>query len=61
MASGDPRDQQFGLPYTGTPVLQASRDGQQTTVLDMQRQATRTIVQSATDDHYTSDGNLYHE
>lgn len=61
MASGDPRDQQFGRPYTDTPVQQAARDGQRTTVLDMQRLVTTTIVQSATDDHYTSDGNLYHE
>jgi hypothetical protein len=60
MASGN-GDVQYGLPYTGTPVQQASRDGKVATVLDMNRLAARTITEHANDDHYTSDGHLYHE
>jgi hypothetical protein len=61
MASGN-GDQQYGLPYTGTPVQQASRDGQQATVLDMQKLGTRTITEHADDNHYVNYvGPLYHE
>jgi hypothetical protein len=60
MASGDPRDPQYGQPYTGTPVQQAPRSGNQT-VLDMTRMTARTVAESANDSHYTADGNLYHE
>lgn len=60
MASGN-GDVQYGLPYTGTPVQQGSRNNKVTTVLDMNRLATRTITQHTNDDHYTSDGHLYHE
>lgn len=60
MASADPRDPIYGQPYTGSPVQQGTRSGVQT-VLDMTRKATRRITVSANDNHYTSDGNLYHE
>lgn len=61
MASGDPRDPTYGTPYTGTPVQQASRDGQVSDVLDLNRKVVRRVTQSITDDHYTTDGDLYHE
>lgn len=61
MASGDPRDPQYGQPYTGSPVQQASRDGVTSTVLDMNKGVARTITQHANDDHYAADGALYHE
>jgi hypothetical protein len=64
MASGDPRDTQFGLPLAGTvtQVQQASRDGVSTTVLNMQRLATQRITEHADDNHYINYvGPLYHE
>lgn len=62
MASSDPRDPTFGAPYTGSPVQQAPRqDGDSVTVLDMARLASRRVTIQAADNHYTSDGNLYHE
>lgn len=60
MASGDPRDPVNGKPYTGTPVLQQPRGGR-STVLDMNRLVQRTITEAPNDDHYTSEGHLYHE
>lgn len=62
MASGSPGDVQYGLPYTGTPVLPStSRAHASQTVLDMYRQVNVRIPTSDTDNHYTPDGNLYHE
>jgi hypothetical protein len=60
MASADPRDPTYGQPYTGTPALQQPRSGEMT-VLDMNRKVQRTITVSANDNHYTADGDLYHE
>lgn len=61
MASSDPRDPIYGQPYTGTPVQQVDPRGGSQTVLDMYRKVARRITTSTTDDHYTSDGSLYHE
>lgn len=66
MASGNVGDVEFGKPYTGTPVQQASRDNKVQTVLDMNFGVTRTITMHANDDHYISQGvpgagSLYHE
>lgn len=61
MASGDPRDPQYGIPYTGTPVLQNASRARRQTVLDMNRQTNITIQTSDTDGHYTPNGDLYHE
>lgn len=61
MASGN-GDQQYGLPYTGTAVQQASRDGETATVLNMQSLGTQTITEHDDDDHYIDYvGPLYHE
>lgn len=60
MASADPRDPQYGAPYVGTPVQQAARGGSQT-VLDMYRMVSVRITTAANDQHYTPDGDLYHE
>lgn len=60
MASSDPRDPTYGQPYTGVPVLQQPRSGNMT-VLDQYRMVQRTITVSTTDNHYTADGDLYHE
>lgn len=60
MASADPRDPQYGKPYTGSPVQQPSRAGSRT-VLDMARLVTVRITTSVNDNHYTPNGNLYHE
>lgn len=61
MASGDPRDPQYGQPYTGSPRLQGSRDGVSSTVLDLNALGLRRITEHVGDDHYTADGHLYHE
>lgn len=61
MASADPRDPQYGAPYTGTPVQQTDPRGGSQTVLDMYRNVQRRITTSTSDNHYTSDGDLYHE
>lgn len=61
MASGDPRDPQLGLPYVGSQVQQATRNGQSSTVLDMYAMKTVRLTQATNDNHYTADGHLYHE
>lgn len=62
MASADPRDPIYGAPYTGSPVLQAARvNGASVTVLDMYRKVQRRVTIQAADNHYTADGDLYHE
>lgn len=61
MASADPRDPMYGQPYTGTPVLQNTSRAGSRTVLDMFRKTVRTITASDSDNHYTADGDLYHE
>lgn len=63
MASGDPRDPQYGLPRTGAAqVQQASRDGVSSTVLDMQKLRTARITEHSNDNHYINYvGPLYHE
>lgn len=60
MASGDPRDPMYGLPYTGVPVQQAPRGGSQS-VLDMISLADVRVVTSATDNHHAPNGRPYHE
>ncbi|HET6915003.1 MAG TPA: hypothetical protein VFH56_02825 [Acidimicrobiales bacterium] len=46
----------------GSPMLQAPRqDGSSQTVLDMNRKVQRLITIGVNDNHYTSDGDLYHE
>lgn len=46
----------------GSPALQAARqDGASVTVLDMNRKVSRRITIQAADNHYTADGDLYHE
>lgn len=63
--SSDPRDPQTGIPYTGTPVQQASRDGEVSDVLDMNKLTVVRITESANDSHYVASGpnsgDLYHE
>lgn len=65
MASGDLRDPQYGQPYTGSPVQQASRDGVVSTVLDMYKNKSITITEHTSDSHYVAAGpnagDLYHE
>lgn len=61
MASGDPRDPMYGQPYSGTPVQQNTSRAGSRTVLDMYRMASRRLTVSDSDNHYTADGDLYHE
>lgn len=61
MASGNPGDVQYGLPYTATPVRQAASRAGSHSVLDMNRQVVVRITTTNSDDHYTPEGNLYHE
>lgn len=61
MASSDPRDPIFGIPYTGTPKQQGNAKTGKKTVLDMYRLATVTITVSTSDGNRTPNGNLYHE
>jgi hypothetical protein len=46
----------------GSPVLQAPRvDGASVTVYDMYRKVSRRVTIGVSDNHYTADGDLYHE
>lgn len=62
MASGDPRDPVYGLPYTGTPVVPAAPTyPYKKTVLDMYRMTRRTITITGPNQHRTADGDLFHQ
>ena len=62
MASGSPRDITYGKPYTGTPVQQVDpRTAGTLSVLNMNALKSETTTVSTSDDHYTPNGNLYHE
>lgn len=61
MASADPRDPMYGLPYVGSPSRQVDPRGGSQTVLDMYRMVNVRITTSTSDSHYTPNGDLYHE
>ena len=67
MASGNPQDPVYGVPLTTAIVTSTTTYPLVETVLNMNRLTSETITRTATDNHYTTEGNaqaagdLYHE
>lgn len=61
MASADPRDPIYGQPYVGTPVQGSTSRAGSRTVLDMYSMKNVRITAADNDNHYTPNGDLYHE